>query len=621
MGLINQAIENNQDDFKILKKHYGERFAKLCRTLFPTILEEKGALSRIILAKFAPSKFLYEDIILSYATERFKNFIYGIFTQQENKELGIDETPEQLFDRAGYTLYKCETDEDVHKFEKYFANTEKLCTFKDPNRINTHTIFFAVKKNVDEIKRENFKIPRRQDEYGTSVISVQFTKGPKSTLSIKNRYNHTVDNPDATFSNDLENIYPGLTESFWKHYGIVQVAGNHNFSLPNYVMGNDGKYYRYNYEIDNVYYCINNVIITNGNPQYYDSRRYDLIDYFLIDKQKKTISLCGPYIQDGLVETFNEEENRVIKKIEVSKTDEGKIFSLSLGNNSVVDIVLDKYNKILEYHDLSVKIIPNCFMSYNTQLNVFEAPSATIIKSEVLSNNRKLKALDFPKLVEIGTYFLHQNVDFENLFAPNLEEIGVSGFQCARNIKNLSLPSLKHMQSSCFSSTVNLISLYLPKIETMGALCFSSASKLESFNAPLLTYMARNCFTENRKLKKIDLPNLENMEQSCFSANNIIEEIYLPKLKIMGAYAFNSVRSIKKLYFPLLETMGQRNFFTCTELEEVSAPNLVSICDNCFLNSTKLRKFNAPKVELTDYIKSYLKTNSKINKVISFLQK
>lgn len=31
-------------DLKILKKKYGENFSKLCRNLFPSILEEEGTL-------------------------------------------------------------------------------------------------------------------------------------------------------------------------------------------------------------------------------------------------------------------------------------------------------------------------------------------------------------------------------------------------------------------------------------------------------------------------------------------------------------------------------------------------------------------------------------------------
>lgn len=83
-------------------------------------------------------------------------------------------------------------------------------------------VFFAIKTNVDSIQRKHFLNPERQDEYGTSVISIQFTKDESCTLSIKNRYNHRVINCDATFSNNLDNIIPGLTRSFEKYYGLKQ---------------------------------------------------------------------------------------------------------------------------------------------------------------------------------------------------------------------------------------------------------------------------------------------------------------------------------------------------------------------------------------------------------------
>ena len=74
---------------------------------------------------------------------------------------------------------------------------------------------------MNKIKREDFTNPEREDEYGTSVISIQVTKGDKSFISIKNRYNHSVSNPDATFGNNLDNIAPGLTKAFCSLYDIT----------------------------------------------------------------------------------------------------------------------------------------------------------------------------------------------------------------------------------------------------------------------------------------------------------------------------------------------------------------------------------------------------------------
>lgn len=49
-------------DLKIIKKKFGENMMKLSRELFPTLLEEEGLLSGILLDNFNPSKTLYGDI-------------------------------------------------------------------------------------------------------------------------------------------------------------------------------------------------------------------------------------------------------------------------------------------------------------------------------------------------------------------------------------------------------------------------------------------------------------------------------------------------------------------------------------------------------------------------------
>ena len=70
-----------KSDYEILKKHYGENFARLCRTLFPTILETPGLLSETIMSKFAPSRSLYDDIIENDIKGDFFAYIYSIASQ------------------------------------------------------------------------------------------------------------------------------------------------------------------------------------------------------------------------------------------------------------------------------------------------------------------------------------------------------------------------------------------------------------------------------------------------------------------------------------------------------------------------------------------------------------
>ena len=211
------------NDLKLIKDKYGEKMMHFCRSAFSTLLETPGLLYNLIKEKFEFNKFLYEDMESEGELDSFKNYIYSLL-QREEALTSSEKTPKELFDELGYDFYECKTEEEIQCFKKYYKENEVLCTFSG-GRLKTCHVFFAVKKDAENIKR--FEEPRRQDEYGTSVISIQFTKDETNTLSIRNRYNHTVNNPDATFSNNLENIIPGLTDSFEKTYNfnISQIDG------------------------------------------------------------------------------------------------------------------------------------------------------------------------------------------------------------------------------------------------------------------------------------------------------------------------------------------------------------------------------------------------------------
>ena len=142
-------------DLKYIKKHYGDNFAKLCRELFPTILETPGMLSKIISEKFDLSPTLYEDI-LPYKSD-FKSYVFDAVKFETDKEKIVNKkSTKQLFDEAGYILYpECKTEDDIQRFKKYYAPGEELCTF-DSNRLACCRVWFAVKKDVDKIRRKDF---------------------------------------------------------------------------------------------------------------------------------------------------------------------------------------------------------------------------------------------------------------------------------------------------------------------------------------------------------------------------------------------------------------------------------------------------------------------------------
>ena len=279
------------NDLKYLKKFYGEDFSHLCRSLFPTILEREGILSEIIDKHFEPTKSLCDTLKKNKLIEEFKSYIYEIYDKKYKKDKLLknsDLTAVELMDKAGYILYpECTTYDQIDYFKHYYAPDEVLCTFSQP-RLSIARVWFAVKKDVDKIFRNDpqFKNPHRQDEYGTSVISIQFSRADNS-LSIKNRYNHTVENPDSTFSNDLENIIQGLTKAFYRDYKLVNLKKDKNFSLPGFIKANDKKFYHYNVVKNNQYFCDNNIVIENGIPTHISSDSTILADEYIIDFKGK----------------------------------------------------------------------------------------------------------------------------------------------------------------------------------------------------------------------------------------------------------------------------------------------------------------------------------------------
>ena len=449
------------NDLKIIKKKYGEEMSHFCRDTFPIILEYEKLLPSILLDTFNESHNLYQDLVSNNKLLDFKRLIYSSLESASILSLNDDLTPEQLMDKAGYILKECFTESDIQEYKKYYAKNEELCTFQG-NRLDKCRVFFAVKKDVDLIQRENFSNPKRDDLYGTSVISIQFTKDGTNTLSIKNRYNHRVNNPDATFSNNLENIIPGLTNSFCKHKNIKQTITNEtNFELPSYVQANDGKYYKYNREINNIYYCQDNIIIDNYNVLKYDKSRYLLIDYILIDLSLKKLIIYDPSLEESIQDIFNNITNINIINNNTSKTIflhniNNEQMELSISNNNIKSIKLYNVFNIPNNFLKNSSFIESCHL-YNTykiessflrsdyMLNNLHAPTLEVVQDDFLALNGSLKEINLPNIKGIGNNFLKTNEILENISIPNIEIIKDSFLRDNKNLKKIHLPNIKYI--------------------------------------------------------------------------------------------------------------------------------------------------------------------------------
>lgn len=423
------------EELKIIKKIYGEEMMHLCRAMFPTILEKEGLLFSILQKNLAPTHSFAKDIKEKNLYSEFKNWILSFVENEKEKLIIVDKSPFQLMDEAGYILYECKSEDDIQKFRKYYAKREELCTFTNGNRLERCYVFFAVKKNVDEIKRKNFKNPKRQDEYGTSVISIQFAKYGQNTLSIKNRYNHRVFNPDATFGNNLENIIPGLTQAFEKHYelNIYQELKKSSFLTRelNYARGSDGKYYRYNLEMGNVYYCENNIIISHGNVIYkyaLNKERFILFERYIIDKKEKIIfkyTSSDDIIfskSDSFLKSITE-LGKIIKIDEV-RIDDGKMIIIYYSDNICIKIGIDKNNALIFYENNYVRQIGDNFLCNNNSIKYIGLSNVRGIGIDFMYHNKTLSQINIPLVELINRGFLANNYSLKELEIPNIKFIG-----------------------------------------------------------------------------------------------------------------------------------------------------------------------------------------------------
>ena len=400
-------------DLKYIKKKYGEKMMHYCRECFPTILNIQGKLVDILNTHFYYVRdSLYNDIKDNHKEEIFNDYVYskaGLKNEYDIRD--VCKTPKELLDDVGYDFYECKTVEEVNAFKKYFSKEEQLCTFLDPvARLENKYVFFAVKKNVLDIKREDFLIPDRQDEYGISVISIQFTRDKSNHLSIKNRYNELVNNPDSTFNNNLDNIVPGLTMSFYKTYDIKEVYfENSEFQMENYISVNE-EYFKYNYKLNDIYYCANNVIVDNGNVIRYDLEKYIIMDYFIIDLVNKKVDVYDSKLRDSFSEVIGK-----IKNIEIVRGEKDKKVYLTNGEDNIFELSLFFDNKLIGIKNNEITKLPDCFLISGRYLKTMEFSNVREIGNDALFANMDLEYFNLDRAEIIGNYFLANNIKLTDI--------------------------------------------------------------------------------------------------------------------------------------------------------------------------------------------------------------
>ena len=528
-------------DLKWIKKWYGEKFAHLCRELFPTLLEKEGLLTQLLSKHFPPSRELYNDLVSNDLIYSFKSYIYSLIPS-DNVEMQkqVNLSPEELMDKAGYILYpECKTEEDIQSFRHYYYRGEptpeykggkpvgykgeELCTFNG-GRLGTCRVWFAVRKDVDKIKREDFKNPRREDDYGTSVISIQYTKNKPSTLSIKNRYNHALEHvtPDATYGNNLDNIIEGLTSAFVKKFGIETDNVSKNFYMPEYVKTKDGVFYKPTLNRGLVQYCADNVVIERGQAKTLDKNRYLLIENFVLDLQDKKIFNYDKNTKDPFVESIGK-----IKEIKRFSRKEGMTILITPEEGEVVEINLNKKNQIVGYSNKNIKVIGDSFLKYNKTLMRLELPNVHTIGKSFLFSNKCIQYLNLPNVQIIDDDFLYFNETLMRLELPNVHTIGKNFLYKNNSILYLNLPNVQIIDDDFLYFNRILTHLELPNVQIIGNSFLFYNKDLVQFTVPNVEIIGCDFMRFNKSLTQLTIPKILQVGEGFMLGNKNIDFSFL----------------------------------------------------------------------------------------------
>jgi len=639
--------------FDVLKKKLGETAAKKIREKIPFALDYPTEFVDFVTAKI-PAK---EDI--PFVVDKMGDRLDGLFRIAVDKNIEAADakgkTPEELSKEAGYVFHRTEKPDDVLVFKKDFARGEVLCTYNDvEGRMYNNLVFWLRRSEAETVLRagdltqEYLKEqsegavlwrnyldgkglkkddgsydlsdvrPSRQDPYGTSSMSVQIGKRG-GDISIKNRYNHSVNNPDATFGNDLNSIVDGLHDAVYNIEGVPKKK--QEMRLPdNIVADNKGRLFKYDREINDIYISKNGYI-DNGVLNLIDKSTQRMIDNYLIDSKNKTalsVTGSGKSILPNINKiTFDKDAIKI-------QSDNGSLnFTLIGGNidrlSGDITTVGDKFlhlNESLTSVDLPlVTRIGEEFLYFNKSLKSINLPLAQNIGEDFLLFNESLKTIDFPLVKTIGDEFLRKNEILESINLPQVVIIGRDFLQDNESLKSINLPSVQMVGGSFLYNNKYLTDINLPNLEIIADNFLVNNQSLrivnlpqakgigngflytnentDEINLPLVKTIGHDFMYVNKFLTKVNLPLVEDIGGDFLYTNNNLTNIDLPLVKRIGGDFLRRNQSLKTISLPSVTNIGTR-FMQNSILENVDLPLVESVDIGFMSNSRSLENINLP---------------------------
>lgn len=605
--------------YDIIKKQNGESFAR--------VLRDKGLLD-------------IPDIvdIVKYAghtaqdAEQLFPYLWSLKKFQETENTTPTD-PFQLLDMAGYHAYEVHNLDEQNSLRRFFRQNEELCTFRDIHRYEYNYIIHAVKHDVwrDPYAIRPAKNPQRQDEYGTSVISIQIRKSG-GFISIKNRYNHTVSNPDQTFNSTPDEIIPGLSAALKGYFDVDwQSTG---VSLPKGFILNGNQILKTNFEVNNCYFG-DGFFLYARSGQFIETDKSNQVqlDYFIWDnKQKKLLNPsyeddCFPdifnaFIQDKKVTISGKAPNQTIlvdgeKVIEIENN---HIVTLNMPNIEIINNNFLAYNKKLQSIQLPhVKKIGAYFLVQNKNLQSIDLPLTTEVGKGFLSDNKilqsinmaaltnidynfmcgneNLRSISLPNVNAIGTNFLRNNTDLQSVSLPNVNTIGNNFLLGNIGLKSISLPNANIIGDNFLQNNTDLKSASLPNANIIGDSFLYCNTGLQSISLPRANTIANNFLFSNTGLQSISLPSVTNIGDHFLSNNRILHDISMPVVTHIGHDFLRKNTNLQSLSLPAAVNIGTTFLVENNQIKHLYAPNLESV-SYCFLrDNTALSQIDLPSLK------------------------
>jgi hypothetical protein len=373
--------------YKKIKKQNGEAFARTLRDFHNGLLEVSDI-----------------DQVLRYAgrgantAQSLLPYLMTLLAANESElqEAAEPQDPFVLLNQAGYEAFHADTLEKQNSIKEYFKQGELLCTFNDHARYQNYHMVHAVKKNVEHIKREDFNgKEERQDEYGTSVISIQMRKSG-GFISIKNRYNHAVAGCDNTFNSHPDNIIDGLSAALKTHFDVKFTTTK--APLPNNYTLMKGKLLKCHTEYNNIYYG-DQFWAEGGSVHEVNKSAGDaLFDNLLFDNKTKTLKKIDPDLVDSFADDFNRAYGGD-PRLTVHKGG-----NLTLNGETLIGAEQSRI-KTLNLPELR-SMGKRCLGLADT-LTAFDATALTTMGDSCLYNARALTAFNAPRIRGVQKHLEH----------------------------------------------------------------------------------------------------------------------------------------------------------------------------------------------------------------------